>query len=73
MEQEKIRDEHEQVTLKIADLEDILEREERVIEIIQTAESPEVARQELIANYQLSELQANEILSMTLRLSLIHI
>ncbi|MEC8256075.1 MAG: DNA gyrase subunit A, partial [SAR324 cluster bacterium] len=36
MEQEKIRDEHEQVTLKIADLEDILQREERVIEIIQT-------------------------------------
>ena len=40
---------------------------EQIIEIIQTAESPEVARQELIANYQLSELQANEILSMTLR------
>ncbi len=36
MEREKIRDEHEQVTLKIADLEDILQREERVIEIIQT-------------------------------------
>ncbi len=40
---------------------------EQIIEIIQTAESPETARQELIANYQLSELQANEILSMTLR------
>ena len=36
MEREKIRDEHEQVTLKIADLEDILQREGRVIEIIQT-------------------------------------
>jgi DNA gyrase subunit A len=36
MEREKIRDEHDQVTLKIADLEDILQREERVIEIIQT-------------------------------------
>ncbi len=40
---------------------------EQIIEIIQPADSPAVARQERIANYQLSELQANEILSMTLR------
>ena len=40
---------------------------EDVIEIVQTAESPQDARNLLIENYVLSELQANEILTMTLR------
>ena len=40
---------------------------EDVIEIVQTAESPEDARNLLIENYTLSEVQASEILTMTLR------
>ena len=40
---------------------------EEVIEIVQSAESPQEARDELMRNYSLSELQANEILGMTLR------
>ena len=40
---------------------------EDVIEIVQTAESPEDARNLLIENYTLSEIQASEILTMTLR------
>ena len=40
---------------------------EDVIEIVQNAESPEDARNQLIENYDLSGVQANEILTMTLR------
>ena len=40
---------------------------EDVIEIVQTAESPEDARNLLLENYTLSEVQASEILTMTLR------
>ena len=40
---------------------------EDVIDIVQTAESPEDARNLLIENYDLSEVQASEILTMTLR------
>ena len=40
---------------------------EEVIEIVQSADSPQEARDELMRNYSLSELQANEILGMTLR------
>ncbi len=40
---------------------------EDVIEIVQTAESPGDARNLLIENYDLSEVQASEILTMTLR------
>ena len=40
---------------------------EDVIDIVQTAESPEDARNLLIENYDLSEVQAGEILTMTLR------
>ena len=40
---------------------------EDVIEIVQAAESPEDARNRLIENYTLSEVQASEILTMTLR------
>ena len=40
---------------------------EDVIEIVQTAESPQDARNLLIENYALSEVQASEILTMTLR------
>ncbi len=40
---------------------------EDVIEIVQTAESPQDARDLLMENYTLSEVQANEILTMTLR------
>ena len=40
---------------------------EDVIDIVQTAESPQDARNLLIENYALSEVQANEILTMTLR------
>ena len=40
---------------------------EDVIEIVQTAESPQDARNALMENYALSEVQANEILTMTLR------
>ena len=38
-----------------------------MIDIVQTAESPEDARNLLIENYDLSEVQASEILTMTLR------
>ncbi|MDE0300374.1 MAG: DNA gyrase subunit A [Candidatus Poribacteria bacterium] len=40
---------------------------EEVIEIVQNAESPQEAQESLMANYELSELQAGEILTMTLR------
>ena len=40
---------------------------EEVIEIVQTADNPQDARDELIRNFSLSEIQANEILGMTLR------
>ena len=40
---------------------------EDVIDIVQTAESPGDARNLLIENYALSEIQASEILTMTLR------
>ena len=40
---------------------------EEVIEIVQSADSPQDARDELMRNFALSELQANEILGMTLR------
>ena len=40
---------------------------EDVIDIVQTAESPEDARNLLIESYDLSEVQASEILTMTLR------
>ena len=40
---------------------------EAVIELVQTAESPQAAEQELQETYQLSETQAREILTMTLR------
>jgi len=44
-----------------------LQNLEVVIEIVQTAESPTAAHQQLRENYQLSEQQATEILTMTLR------
>ena len=40
---------------------------EEVIEIVQTADNPQDARDELIRTFSLSEIQANEILGMTLR------
>ena len=40
---------------------------EEIIEIIQSADSPQTARDQLVVDYSLSEIQANEILSMTLR------
>ena len=40
---------------------------EDVIEIVQTAESPQEAQERLMASYELSEIQAGEILTMTLR------
>ena len=40
---------------------------EDVIEIVQMAESPQEARDRLMADYVLSEVQASEILTMTLR------
>lgn len=40
---------------------------EEVIEIVQTADNPQDARDELIRSFSLSEIQANEILGMTLR------
>lgn len=40
---------------------------EEVIDIVQTAESPQEAQERLMANYELSEIQAGEILTMTLR------
>ncbi len=44
-----------------------LQNIEAVIELVQTAESPQAAEQELQETYQLSEMQAREILTMTLR------
>ena len=44
-----------------------LQNLEVIIEIVQTAESPTAAHQQLRENYQLSEQQATEILTMTLR------
>jgi len=40
---------------------------EEIIEIVQTADSPDSAKNLLIVNYELSEVQASEILTMTLR------
>jgi DNA gyrase subunit A len=44
-----------------------LQNLEAIIELVQIAESPQAAEQELQATYQLSEQQAREILTMTLR------
>ncbi|MXZ01396.1 DNA gyrase subunit A, partial [Candidatus Poribacteria bacterium] len=44
-----------------------LQNLETIIELVQTAESPQAAEEELRKTYQLSELQAREILTMTLR------
>ena len=44
-----------------------LQNLEAIIELVQTAESPQIAEQELQETYQLSEVQAREILTMTLR------
>ena len=44
-----------------------LEHLEEVIEIVQTAESPQDARQQLQTEFELTELQANEVLGLTLR------
>ena len=44
-----------------------LQNLEAIIELVQTAESPQAAEAELQATYQLSEQQAREILTMTLR------
>lgn len=44
-----------------------LQNLEAIIELVQTAESPQAAEEELRETYQLSELQAREILTMTLR------
>ena len=44
-----------------------LQNLEAIIELVQTAESPQAAEQELQNTYQLSEQQAREILTMTLR------
>ena len=44
-----------------------LQNLEAIIELVQTAESPQAAEQELQETYQLSELQSREILTMTLR------
>lgn len=44
-----------------------LQNLEAIIELVQTAESPQAAEQELQETYQLSEQQAREILTMTLR------
>ena len=44
-----------------------LQNLEAIIELVQTAESPQTAEQELRDTYQLSEDQAREILTMTLR------
>lgn len=44
-----------------------LQNLEAIIELVQTAESPQAAEAELIATYQLSEQQVREILTMTLR------
>ena len=44
-----------------------LQNLEAIIELVQTAESPQSAEQQLQETYQLSEQQAREILTMTLR------
>ena len=44
-----------------------LQNLEAIIELVQTANSPQSAEEELRETYQLSELQAREILTMTLR------
>ena len=44
-----------------------LQNLEAIIELVQTAESPQAAEQELRDTYQLTEQQAREILTMTLR------
>ena len=44
-----------------------LQNLEAIIELVQTAASPQAAEQELQATYQLSEQQSREILTMTLR------
>ena len=44
-----------------------LEHLEEVIEIVQTAETPQEAREQLQSQYELTELQANEVLGLTLR------
>ena len=44
-----------------------LQNLEAIIELVQTAESPQAAEEELRETYQLSEQQAREILTMTLR------
>ena len=44
-----------------------LQNLEAIIELVQTAESPQTAEKELRETYQLSEQQAREILTMTLR------
>ena len=43
-----------------------LEHLEEVIELVQTAETPQEAREQLITQYELSEDQANEVLGLTL-------
>ena len=44
-----------------------LENLEEVIELVQTADTPKDAREELQTQYELTELQANEVLGLTLR------
>lgn len=44
-----------------------LENLEEVIEIVQTAETPQDAREQLQTEYELTEIQANEVLGLTLR------
>lgn len=44
-----------------------LEHLEEVIEIVQTAETPQEAREQLQTEYELTEIQANEVLGLTLR------
>ncbi len=44
-----------------------LEHLEEVIEIVQTAETPQDAREQMQTQYELTELQANEVLGLTLR------
>ena len=43
-----------------------LEHLEEVIDIVQTADTPQAAREQLITQYELSEDQANEVLGLTL-------
>ena len=44
-----------------------LENIEEVIEVVQTAETPQAAREFLQAQYEFSDIQAREVLSLTLR------